>query len=126
MGHASAGHHDGHHEELPGGIGHVTPWQTLVKIFLILVVLTVLTVAVAQFDFGRLNIVGAIGIAATKAFFVFLWFMHLRYDKRFNFFILVSSILFVLWMVGFILFDTMIYQHTIIDYEYEQRYSTTP
>jgi len=126
MGQASAGHHDDHHEGLPGGIGHITPWQTLVKIFVILVLLTVLTVAVAQFDLGRLNIVGAIGIAAAKCFFVFLWFMHLRYDKRFNFYILVASLLFVIWMVGYILFDTMIYQRHIIDYREDQRFGDTP
>jgi cytochrome c oxidase subunit IV len=123
MGHASAGHHDEHHEGLPGGIGHVSSWQTLVKVFVILVLLTVLTVAVAQVDAGRLNIVGAVGIAAVKAFFVCIWFMHLRYDKRFNFFLLVASLLFVIWMVGFILLDTMLYQRNIVDYQQDQKYA---
>lgn len=115
---ATAEHaHDDHHDEaLPGTIGHVSQWQTLVKVLVTLLVLTVITVAAAQVDLGRLNIVGAIGIACVKASIVGMWFMHLRYDKRFNFWILVGSIAFVAWMVGYILFDTALYQDDIREY----------
>jgi cytochrome c oxidase subunit 4 len=113
---ALPGHTEEHHEGLPGTIGHVSPWQTLVKILAILFVLTVITVAVAQVDLGRLNVVGAIGIACVKASIVALWFMHLRYDKRFNFWIAIGSLAFVVWMVGYILFDTSLYQHNIEEY----------
>ena len=120
---ASAGgheeHHDDHHEGLPGTIGHVTPWQTLVKVLGVLLLLTVITVAVAQVDLGRLNIVGAVGIACVKASIVALWFMHLRYDNRFNFWILIGSLAFVVWMVGYILMDTSLYQDNIMDYRKE-------
>jgi cytochrome c oxidase subunit 4 len=114
--------HDAHHEGLPGTIGHVSSWQTLVKVLLTLLILTVITVAVAQLDLGRLNIVGALGIASLKASIVTLWFMHLRFDKRFNFYILVGSLALVVWMVGYILFDTKLYQHNVQEYrEAEQR-----
>jgi cytochrome c oxidase subunit 4 len=112
-------HHDEHHEGLPGTIGHVTPWPTLVKVLLTLLVLTIITVAVAQLDLGRLNIVGAVGIACVKASIVALWFMHLRYDNRFNFWILIGSLAFVVWMVGYILMDTSLYQDKIMDYRKE-------
>lgn len=108
--------HEHHDEALPGTIGHVSRWQTLVMVLLTLLVLTVLTVAVAQFDLGRLNIVGAIGIACVKASIVAMWFMHLRYDKRFNFWILVGSLAFVALMVGYILFDSSLYQDNIREY----------
>ena len=107
--------HD-HGDHLPGMIGHVSPWQTLVKVLVTLLFLTVITVAAAQVDLGRLNIVGALGIACVKASIVAMWFMHLRYDKRFNFWILVGSIAFVAWMVGYILFDTKLYQENIEEY----------
>jgi cytochrome c oxidase subunit IV len=108
--------HDDHGEALPGTIGHVSQWQTLVKVLVTLLFLTVITVLAAQVDLGRLNIVGAIGIACVKASIVAMWFMHLRYDKRFNFWILVGSIAFVAWMVGYILFDTTLYQDDIKEY----------
>jgi cytochrome c oxidase subunit 4 len=110
----------GHHEGLPGTIGHVSPWQTLVKVLVTLLILTILTVAVAQVDLGRLNVVGALGIASFKASIVALWFMHLRYDKRFNFYILVGSLALVVWMVGYILFDTKLYQHNMQEYKEDQ------
>lgn len=114
-GHAHS--HDDHgHGALPGTIGHVTSVGTLVKVFLVLVLLTVITVAAAQLDLGRLNVVGALAIATVKGSIVALWFMHLRYDKRFNFFIMVGSIITLLWMVSYILFDTKLYQHDMENY----------
>jgi len=118
-GHAT--HDDHHHEGLPGTIGHVSPWQSLVKVLAVLLLLTVITVAVAQVDLGRLNVVGAIGIASVKASIVSLWFMHLRYDKRFNFWIMIGSLAFVVWMVGYILFDTSLYQHNIEEYRKDKQ-----
>ena len=58
---------------------HVTPFSTYIRVFLILVVLTVLTVAVAQVDFGALNTLIAYGIATVKAFLVMAYFMHLKF-----------------------------------------------
>ncbi|MBK8206696.1 MAG: cytochrome C oxidase subunit IV family protein [Planctomycetes bacterium] len=118
--------HDDHHGQLPGTIGHVSPWQTLVKVLVTLLILTVITVAIAQVDLGRLNVVGAIGVACVKASVVTLWFMHLRYDKRFNFFILIGSFALVAWMIGYILFDTMLYQHNVQDYKRDRQAPATP
>ena len=109
-------HADDHHGALPGTIGHVSPWQTLVKVLSVLFFLTVVTVAVAQLDLGKFNVVGALGIACVKASIVALWFMHLRYDKRFNFWVMAGSVVFVAWMVGYILFDSSLYQHDIQEY----------
>ena len=108
--------HSGHHEGLPGTIGHVSPVKSLVVVLLCLLTLTVITVAVAQVNLGRMNVVVAIGIACVKASIVAMWFMHLRCDKRFNFWILIGSLAFVAWMVGYILFDSSMYQHNIRDY----------
>jgi cytochrome c oxidase subunit 4 len=46
-----------------------------------LMVLTVVTVAVATVNLGRLNFPVAIGIAITKATLVVLFFMHAKYSK---------------------------------------------
>ena len=59
---------------------HVVPVKVYVAVFLALVVLTVVTVVAATYDFGPLNVIVALGIAITKATLVVLYFMHLRYD----------------------------------------------
>jgi cytochrome c oxidase subunit IV len=47
-----------------------------------LMVLTIATVIVANFDLGWANDVVAMGIAVTKALLVLWFFMHLRYSTR--------------------------------------------
>ena len=46
---------------------HIIPLKKLFTIFFSLLILTVITVAAAQFDFGSLNTFIAIAIASVKA-----------------------------------------------------------
>lgn len=71
--HSSENHEGGHD-------GHILPFSVYRNSFLILLVLTVITVAAAQVDFGALNFVMAMLIATVKATLVGLYFMHLRYE----------------------------------------------
>ena len=48
-----------------------------------LLAFTAITVFVAQFDFGSVNVVVALTVATIKATLVALIFMHLRWDKPF-------------------------------------------
>lgn len=61
---------------------HVVPFSTYMKVLSTLLVLTVLTVLVAQMDFGVFNVLIAMGIATVKAVLVLLFFMHLKYDNK--------------------------------------------
>ena len=70
-----------------------------------LLVLTVITVIVAGFDLGNINVVVAIGIATVKATLVALIFMHLRHDKPINAVIAVSGFLFLGLLLMFCLTD---------------------
>ena len=54
-----------------------------------LLVLTAITVTTASLDFGRVAIVVVLAIAALKSTLVLLYFMHLRYEKRLIFKLLV-------------------------------------
>lgn len=63
---------------------HVIPRKLYAAIFVALLVLTFVTVQVAFYDFGRLNIVVALTIAVLKAALVILYFMHIRYSDRLN------------------------------------------
>lgn len=70
-----------------------------------LLVLTVVTVFVAGFDFGAINIVVAIAIATVKASLVVLIFMHLKDDKPVNAVIAISGFLFLGLLLLFSLLD---------------------
>ncbi len=61
---------------------HIVQPKSYYKIFGALMVLTMLTVIVAFFDFGALNDIVAMTIAVTKATLVILFFMHVFYSSR--------------------------------------------
>ena len=76
---------------------HIVPVRIYVTIFLVLLVGTALTVLAAFQDFPwQLNTIVAMTIAITKATFVVLYFMHVRYSARLVW-VIVASALF--WLV---------------------------
>ena len=74
---------------------HVLADNTAMKVLLTLLFLTIITVAVSRVDLGALNFTVALLIAIVKATVVGLWFMGLKYDKKENALIFVSSFLFL-------------------------------
>lgn len=60
-----------------------------------LLILTVITVAAAGFDFGSANVVIALVIATIKASLVALFFMHLAHDKPVNAIIACGGFIFL-------------------------------
>lgn len=61
---------------------HIIPLRVYVQVLSLLLVLTVVTVAAAQVDFGAWNTLIAMAIASVKAGFVLAFFMHLKYDDK--------------------------------------------
>lgn len=61
---------------------HVTPVSVYLSIFGALMVLTLITVAVAWLDLGSLNILVALAVAVMKGTLVVLFFMHLKYSSK--------------------------------------------
>ncbi len=61
---------------------HVVPVKTYLTIFGALMVGTVLTVTVAKYNFGSLNVLIALTIASIKATLVILFFMHVYYSSK--------------------------------------------
>lgn len=61
---------------------HIVPYRTFLVIWFALLILTGVTVAVAQYHFGALNIWIALGIATLKAGLVVAVFMHMKYENR--------------------------------------------
>lgn len=84
-----------------------------------LLVLTVITVMAAKIDFSQLdlnelNIFVALAIAVVKASLVCMFFMHLRWDRPFNAFVLVGSLALVALFIGFAMTDTSEYKPDVI------------
>jgi cytochrome c oxidase subunit 4 len=84
----------------------VLPKDTLLKVFGGLILLTILTVAVAYVPLGPLTVPVAIGIATAKATLVVLFFMALKYDNPVNALTFTIGIIMVVVFITFTLFDT--------------------
>jgi len=74
---------------------HISSLGMYLAIFGALILLTLLTVGQSYVDLGRLNLVAVIGIATLKASLVVLFFMHLKYDNKFNGLMFVASLFFI-------------------------------
>ena len=70
----------------------VVPRSTYFAVYVALVVLTVLTTAVAFFDLGLANPIVALSIAVLKATLVVLFFMHLKYGTRLTWVVAGASV----------------------------------
>ena len=82
-------HGNEHHGE------HVTPLPMYFLVYGALLVLTVLTVLVSLADLGDAAIYVAMVVALTKGTLVATYFMHLKWDDKFNVFVFSSALLFM-------------------------------
>jgi cytochrome c oxidase subunit 4 len=85
---------------------HALPVPVLLATAGALAALTAATVVTSRLDLGPWNIVLALGIASAKATLVALYFMHLRYQGRFQAVVFAGAVLFAVLLVGFVVFDT--------------------
>ena len=86
-------------------VPHVLPLHVYIGVWAALIVLTAITVAVSYFDFGEGNIIVAMAVATIKASLVCAFFMHLKYDDRFNTMVLVGAFAFLGLLFMFSLAD---------------------
>ncbi len=91
------------HEE--HGEHHVLPLWIYLAVYGALLALTVVTVGVSYLNLGTTAIVAALTVAIVKASLVAGYFMHLRYDDRFNSLIFAASILFMTLFFAFVFID---------------------
>ena len=82
---------------------HIVPSKVYYTIFAILMLCTYLTVQIAFFDLGPLNVVAALAIAVFKATLVVLFFMHVKYSTKLTWAVVLGS---VFWL-GILLALTM-------------------
>lgn len=99
-------HHDTHASH-----HHVSPTSLYWAVWGGLMVFTVITVLAyyipiwLKVDLGAANVIIAMAIATTKATLVVLFFMGLKYDKRFLAVAFLSSLIFLGLFLGFTLLD---------------------
>jgi cytochrome c oxidase subunit 4 len=105
--------HSSSHDDHDHGVGHVVPVRILVATGFALLVLTWITVAIAEIDLGEANIYVALAVAVVKATLVALFFMHLRWDRPFNAIVFVSAVAFVALFLALAMTDTAAYQEDI-------------
>ena len=102
--HPAAPHGQEHHAEEH----HGPTVKMYFAIFFALVVLTVVTVLAAMFDFapmlgkemgGFVNNLVALGIACTKAALVVLFFMHVKYESKLVGLAVVASVIWLAFLI---------------------------
>ena len=106
MAHPTAGT-DAHENVDDGAVhAHISSVPFYVAVFLGLLVLTGVTVGQSYVDLGKLSIIIVILIATMKASLVVTFFMHLKYDNKFNALIFLSALLFIGVFFAYTLNDT--------------------
>jgi len=96
---------------------HSSPsFKTSLIVLLSLFVLTLLTVGVAQIDFGLFNAFIAMLIASLKGTLVLMYFMQLKYDEKIYTIIFGSSVFFLFVFYFFSQFDiiTRVIQNSVL------------
>ncbi len=104
-------HHNEHaYEKIPtqdhsDELGHVQPIGVYWKVFAALVILTIITVAVAQVNLGAMNMVVAMVVASIKAMLVALFFMHLKYEKYTTWLYAAFPLILLAILIGLLFID---------------------
>ncbi len=86
---------------------HISPLKIYLGIGFALLALTAITITVSFIDLRGWNVVVALIIASIKGSLVALYFMHLRYDKRFYSIVFTMGLLFLSIFIALTMFDTL-------------------
>lgn len=84
---------------------HIVPYRQNVLIWIDLLILTFVTIEIAQFDFHDLTVVIALLVASMKTYLVGYFFMHLKFENWiFRLFVGIMAVIFIAFM-AFLFFD---------------------
>jgi cytochrome c oxidase subunit 4 len=76
-------------------------------IWIALLILTGITVWVAQYDLGAMNVWVALGIATVKSSLVVAVFMHMKYENRLFKLSLLAALAILAIFIGLTFFDVL-------------------
>ena len=86
---------------------HIVPYKTFMGIWIALLILTGVTVWVAQYNLGPLNIWVALSIATLKSALVVAVFMHMKYESWLFKISLLSALAILAIFIGLTFFDVL-------------------
>lgn len=86
---------------------HIVSYKTFTLIWFALMILTMVTIAVAQVNLGAWNIWVAIGIATFKSSLVVAIFMHMKYEHWFFKVSLLIALVILAIFIGLNFFDVL-------------------
>ena len=86
---------------------HIISYGKLITTWLVLLILTALTVAITRFDLGSYKVWGALAIASLKSGLVIAIFMHMSYEGRLLRWLLFVTLLTLAIFIGFTFFDVL-------------------
>ena len=84
---------------------HVVPQKIYLLVFATLICLTLITVDVAFYNFGLLNLYVALVIATFKATIVVLYFMHVKYSPRLTWVFAIAGLFWLIILLTLLLSD---------------------
>ena len=101
-----AAHGAVHGHDASGGFEHhIVPPKTYFLVFIALMVLLVITLAVAVFDLGFLNVAVAMTVAVIKVALIMTYFMHLKWNTPLVRFFAIGALFFLVIMFVLTLAD---------------------
>ncbi len=104
---------DPHAHAAPDAAPHALSPGVLLGTAGALVALTLATVVTSRIELGTFNVVVALASAGLKATIVALFFLHLKYEGRFQALVIAGAVFFAVLFAGFVVFDTTQYQPEI-------------
>ncbi len=85
---------------------HITSYKTYISIWILLMILTAVTVFVSYVDVGIFNIVIAMSVASVKAAVVALYFMHLKFEDGITWAFALFPLGLLFLLIGMTILDT--------------------
>ncbi len=86
---------------------HIVSYKLFAIVWGVLLVLTGITVWVAQYNLGALNIWVALLIASVKSGLVVAFFMHMKYEQPLFKLCLIATLAILAIFIGFNFFDVL-------------------
>jgi cytochrome c oxidase subunit 4 len=86
---------------------HIIGFPGLAVVWILLLILTAVTVAVSRIDLGPINIWAALGIACIKATLVAAIFMHLKYERLLFKLFFLGALATLATFIGMTFFDVL-------------------
>jgi cytochrome c oxidase subunit IV len=83
---------------------HIIPYNTFLYVLIVLITLTLTSVALTQIYLGALTIAIALIIAAVKSSFVLRIFMHLKFDNK----MFSTAVIFVILLIMAVIVITLL------------------